>query len=569
MRIRTSLLLLFATIVTVSFAQDNDSIAEVQKYASYEVNIVKAEAFLASKEYKKAKTEYQQSLKIRPDALYPKDKIEEINKIFDDPEDENTYKQAIANGDVLFATNEFEKAKTEYEKAISFKPTEKYPKERLKDIRTHISNLEGLRQIYNESIAKGDKLYKAGENENALQQYRIADSLFPGEKYPKIQLEKINKILAETKAINDAYDKAITDADNYYIEKDFANAKIEYLKANKIKPDERYPLSMIEQIKSKPVDKTVAAAPAEKKKDTEKPIEAIADTKIVKTETQKVEILKTDAQNVAEAAKKDISALAQKISGKLKKEDSGDTIRKGVIKKEETKLPETKKAETDSTIADSKVKTDGEKAATASSTVKKQEETVAAEKKPEHNTVINPPATVMPPVKAHSEVYTKAITDGDRFMNAKAFDQAMEAYKNALRAEPGEQQVLDKISALITELNARTIIKLNESIVKILNNDEKKFNFATADLKAKNKNFLLIRARITDEKQPRIFLNYGKDGQKNGGIVLRSITGTAFTDYVIKISNLDQWWRLDNNWISLYPSGGDIEIQQIILCNGE
>jgi tetratricopeptide (TPR) repeat protein len=504
-------------------AQNADSAAQQLQFKKFENYIVQGEEFLKVKEYKKAKTQYQQALLIYPEALYPKDKIEQINKIYNDPDDELAYNAAIKTGDDYFSSNKFEKAKTEYEKALSIKPKESYPKEKIKESRAHIFNMEELRKNFDEAVASGDRFFKEGEIEKANAQYTIANNLFPGEKYPIAQLEKTGNILAEVKATNEAYDKAIDDADNYYIAKEFEKARNEYLKANIIKPDERYPLSMIEQIKAKQLE--------EKKQLKEIiPIETKAQVKTPITKEQTL----PPASNMV----KDIVAMAKELPKELK----------------ETKKKPTEETNTEINAPEKPVQ-------------KPEKEQPSAEVLAEPK--VAPQNQAEPSGKKLSDVYYKHITDGDHFMATKAFDQAIEMYRAALKSEPSSTLPNEKIAEAITLLSQKKLITFNSSALSIVNNTEKKFTFTPANLKQKGKNFIVLRAKINGDKMPRIFLNYGKDKTKNGGIVMKGITEKNFTDYVIKISAQDPWWRLDNNWISLYSAGGDIEIEMFLISNGE
>jgi hypothetical protein len=66
-----------------------------------------------------------------------------------------------------------------------------------------------------------------------------------------------------------------------------------------------------------------------------------------------------------------------------------------------------------------------------------------------------------------------------------------------------------------------------------------------------------------------VFINYGKDDAKSGGFVLKGIESDESSDYLLRISIQDKWYRVDNNWISLYPEGGDIEITSIQISQGD
>ena len=103
----------------------------------------------------------------------------------------------------------------------------------------------------------------------------------------------------------------------------------------------------------------------------------------------------------------------------------------------------------------------------------------------------------------------------------------------------------------------------------ITEGNEKKFTFSAIDLKQRKNNYILLKARSAGKTAPKVFLNYGKDNQKNGGIVLRSLDKKEISDYLIRISVQDKWYREDNNWISLFVETGDIEISKVQIAAGD
>jgi hypothetical protein len=58
-------------------------------------------------------------------------------------------------------------------------------------------------------------------------------------------------------------------------------------------------------------------------------------------------------------------------------------------------------------------------------------------------------------------------------------------------------------------------------------------------------------------------LNYGEDGAKNGGFVINIPKSSNQRDYIIKVGGQYKWVSNDNNWISLQPEGGSIQVSHI------
>jgi tetratricopeptide (TPR) repeat protein len=106
---------------------------------------------------------------------------------------------------------------------------------------------------YKEAIAKADAAFEKHEYVDAKTHYSKALELSPDEEYPKAQLEKVNKILAEIaakKAEEDEkqYKKFIEEADTFFGAKDYSAAKTQYQKASGIKPNEQYPKEQLAKV---------------------------------------------------------------------------------------------------------------------------------------------------------------------------------------------------------------------------------------------------------------------------------------------------------------------------------
>ena len=100
---------------------------------------------------------------------------------------------------------------------------------------------------YNEAISKADMLFEQNKYEEASNYYSKALELKPKQKYPAQKIEEINKIL-DLKKVDDQYLKELKKADDFFKEKKYNEAKYAYINANKLKPDEQYPMDMIRKI---------------------------------------------------------------------------------------------------------------------------------------------------------------------------------------------------------------------------------------------------------------------------------------------------------------------------------
>ncbi len=118
-------------------------------------------------------------------------------------------------------------------------------------------------------------------------------------------------------------------------------------------------------------------------------------------------------------------------------------------------------------------------------------------------------------------------------------------------------------------MSDHAILDLNTQALTISKGNEKKFTFSAIDPSLRKNNYILLKARSTSNILPKVYLNYGKDDSKNGGIVLRNLDRAGLSDLLISISIQDKWFREENNWISISVETGEIEITRVQISAGE
>jgi tetratricopeptide (TPR) repeat protein len=117
----------------------------------YDEAIEKADAAFEKHEYVAAKTHYSKALELSPDEEYPKTQLEKVNKILAEiaakkaAADEKEYKKLIEQADTFFGGKDYSAAKGQYEKASSIKPKEAYPKDQLAKINKIMAEEEAMK----------------------------------------------------------------------------------------------------------------------------------------------------------------------------------------------------------------------------------------------------------------------------------------------------------------------------------------------------------------------------------------------------------------------------------------
>ena len=224
----------------------------------YAAAIVKADKSFAAKTWDQAKTDYTAASAIKPNETYPKDKITEIDKIVADLAKQKAlddrYNLIISGADKLLAAKSYPEARAEYTKAGDLKPSEDYPKTKIAEIDKTLGDIAAAKlkeDQYKASIEKADKLLADKSYEPAKTEYQSALTLKPSEQYPKGKIEEINKVLddiARKKALDDQYTSTLADADKLLAAKSYEPAKSGYQKASQLKPEEKYPKDRIAEI---------------------------------------------------------------------------------------------------------------------------------------------------------------------------------------------------------------------------------------------------------------------------------------------------------------------------------
>ncbi|MBN8696302.1 MAG: hypothetical protein J0L87_07210, partial [Bacteroidetes bacterium] len=447
-----------------------DAAAEKEKLAKekeletkYKAALAKGDAALKLKTYDAAKSAYNEALTLKSGEQYPKDKIAEIDaliaKEMGAKELDEKYKAAIAKGDAALKLKSYDEAKSGYNEALGFKPTEAYPKTKLAEIdkaiadaaakdaadKERLAKEKELTEKYNAAIAKADASFATKEYDAAKAAYIEASTLKSAEKYPKDKIAEINAILAKemgAKELEKKYADAISKGDAALTVKDYTNAKTQYNVAIALKPSEQYPKDKLAE-----VEKALADANAAKEKEAaEKAKEAKYKAAIAKGDaamTAKTYAAAKAAYNEALALKpgeqypQDKIAEAEKLMGDAaaeKERAAAEAKYKSAIAKGDAAL---------------KLKTyDAAKAAYTEASGLKPGEQYPKDKIAEIEKLLADLAAKNASAKEIDEKYKAAVAKADAALAAKSYDEAKSAYNEALGIKPTEKYPKDKIASI-------------------------------------------------------------------------------------------------------------------------
>ena len=243
------------------------SIAQ-QNERTYKILLATADSLFTAKNYIDAKNSYSEATRLNSKDPYPADRVREINDLLAEQSRllaekqkqqaamDSNYGKLLLQGDRLFNDKEYQKALAAYQEALTLKPQEAYPKERIAKTQAAIEEQkrqlaaeqerqkqeairrQALQNDYRRLITEGDAAFQIENYALAKIRYTQADSLNLGEEYPKKQLVEITNIIHSAKYKNKLaeFNKNKNTAEKALLEKNYASAKFYYQRAMDILP---------------------------------------------------------------------------------------------------------------------------------------------------------------------------------------------------------------------------------------------------------------------------------------------------------------------------------------------
>ena len=182
-------------------------------------------------------------------------------------EKDRQYNEAITKADNFFNQTEYENARNDYRSALTIKPDETYPQERIDEIGTLLAQLSAAQKAYKDAVALGDREFRREGFDEAKIAFNEAKQAKSDETYPVEMIAIIDSIVVnrtrlaiETKATEQArlaalqaekdknYADAISKGDNLFNLSEYENASVEYRVALNVKPEETYSQQRIDEI---------------------------------------------------------------------------------------------------------------------------------------------------------------------------------------------------------------------------------------------------------------------------------------------------------------------------------
>ncbi|MBR9833328.1 hypothetical protein GYB57_14380 [bacterium] len=401
--------------------------AQAKLEQSYLAAIQKADDALKANQYESAKAAYSEASGIKPTEEYPKNKIKEIEDYLSKQQaKEKEYTDAIAAADKAFKDLDYATAKTNYEKAIGIKPQEAYPKGKITEIESILAENAKKEQEYTTAIQEGDKALSAKNYDGAKLAYEKAKGLKPNEKYPQDKIVEIDGILAELNKKNEEYQKIIAEGDEALSASNYTAAKTAFEKAGSLKPEEAYPKNKLKEIEG------ILAKEAANEK-------AYADAIAA-------------GDNALKEKKYDVAKKSYEAAIALK---SAEQYPKDKIKEVESILAEQAKKEQEyaATIAAADQALTAKDYSTAKSEFEKASGLKPNEAYPKDK--IKEITALLAEAEKNEAAYAEAIKKADAAFEKETFEEAKASYSEALKLKPTETYPKDKIAEADAKIAAK------------------------------------------------------------------------------------------------------------------
>ncbi|MDA3904605.1 MAG: hypothetical protein PF484_00870 [Bacteroidales bacterium] len=564
---------------------------------NYQNQLKIADSLFDNKLWESAISQYIKVIALKENEEHPKKRLSEAKLLLSDQNKLNaSYQSAIQIADDYFDRQLFSEARKAYLNANRIKPDEQYPLYKIEDINTIVEQ-KGIRERnnrYRELVASADKLFEEKAYTISLTQYKQANVLKPNEVYPPQQIAKIDQILSTQNELDNIYSQFIKSADSTFYLNELISAREIYVQANEVKPKKEYPIEQINKIDHllsdlndieqnyilaiERADASFANIKYESAKKhyslalTYKPDEAYPKLKIEEMDALLAEISFMEAAYQNAILKGDQNFEVEQYLLSI------DNYREALGIKENEEYPKTRIAAIELILDNlDQIEMLYNLALTdADNFFRKYKYTNALtfyEKakslKPQEAYPQDQIAKIKNILAALDLEYKGFIKQGDDAYRLVIFQDAIVAYENAIGVFPDEaypKMMLDKIDERIRRESVVILVATPEIIEA---GKEKRYVFKPIDYRDRQNNYILIEMKNAAVEPIRAFINFGQDSMKNGGYSVTLLQRDGYTKYFVRIDKHMRWQSKDNNWISLLPEGGDLDVKFIQISRDE
>ncbi|MEX2485047.1 MAG: hypothetical protein WED10_10820 [Brumimicrobium sp.] len=237
---------------------ENENQKELEK--SYQNKLDLANVAAQNFKYEKAIEHLKEASKIKPEEEFPKKKINEYQTLLDQIEEQNSkgdkYKNVIRKADAAFDSKNYKESIELYNEALGVKEEDEYANSQIIKAKNYIENKENeeMLEAYQEVIERANLSFNTTEYEEALELYEEALTVKPGDKFASNRRDETRQILDDlaskaesNKEDEDEFNRLIKEADEYFDNESYIDAKEAYEKALEIKSNDVYAIERAQE----------------------------------------------------------------------------------------------------------------------------------------------------------------------------------------------------------------------------------------------------------------------------------------------------------------------------------
>lgn len=238
--------------IFITFCFTNNYIIAQEQTQTYQSVMVSGDNEFANRNYIKAKTCYQEALRLKPDDADAKKKLDKtLQAIRDESKKEEMFYEFIDKADEFYKNGELSNALAEYNNALNIKPKDEYALGKKATISKTLQDEKDKLDAFDAKLALGDKLLKEEKLAEAVMQYEAALKLYPNNNSAKAKLK-------EAKEKNEAYNLKVSEYERfkslgheYELRKKYTDAIGYYQQALDIFPEDTEIPAIISSLQSK------------------------------------------------------------------------------------------------------------------------------------------------------------------------------------------------------------------------------------------------------------------------------------------------------------------------------
>ena len=567
-----------------------------QQAKTYDEAILIGNSLLSENKFNEAIDYYQIALLYKSDDEYATKQVNTIaDELMSTLDAEELYLENIDIADVFQKKYHFDDAIRHYLKALAIIPNDAYAKGKINSIRAIQTLLDTDSEEFNQLITSGIVFLNMKHFADATRCFKKARKILPRNTGIKVLLSKTKEAETMYFSVQEAFDKEIELAYNFIVDSNYIEAIVHLNIAHEIDPDNwavineitKYNPIVYEQLGSQTdiedVNNTIVN---EQTQPNEVSVSSYVETDEYNTldniELNEVQVQVNEVEDYRTYATINIISQSE-LNNTFSLNGNNDVLQKQLAFDETEN--EMAIMQNEILIAREKVQRDinqqfQELVAKGNSLFSIQllnpakiVYTEALDLKPNNDSVqtrINEIDNQILEINAErARNYNVTIANADRLYEMKSYDKAIGIYRKSSLIMPKEDYPKEMAGKILKMMEDNIVVDIVNSNIIIKSSTTEVFAFDPVNVNVRRSNYLFMKATNLSGNSYKIIINYGSDKGKNGGFVVQVPEGQFLNDYIIRVGNQYKWFADNNNWISIYPENGDVEISLIQISKSD